>query len=89
MRPISVSFAYFGSYMEKQEIDFTLLKAAEEKITSEISKYSDHSSFYLSLDGEHLRLSVEVIVDIAAPLNGDTGCSIDHEHLFFGEQITP
>ncbi len=26
MRPVSVSFAYFGSYMEKQEIDFTLLE---------------------------------------------------------------
>ena len=70
------------------DIDFTLLKAAEEKISRDVSQHSDQASFYLQLDDGHLWLSAEVIVDIAAPANGDEGCGIDHEHLFFGEQIT-
>ena len=71
-----------------------LVDAAETKITSEISKYSNNSGFYLQVTDGYLCLTVEVIKSIDIPVsteeNGFTegGCGIDHEHIFFSERIT-
>ena len=69
-------------YLEK--IDADLLKAAEEKITEEVARYTeDVEHFYLQKEDGHLLLCVEVIVDVENPTS-----FTDHEHKFFKERIT-
>lgn len=78
------------------DIDFNMLKEAEEKIADQVSQYKKHSDFYLQVDNGCLSLCTEVIVYIDPPegmLSEDgeialVGCDIDHKHLFFGERIT-
>lgn len=83
------------------DIDLDLLKAAEEKITREVSQYPDTEAyFHLRLDEGILYLAAEYIVDIAPNIPtvgpGETlpddyptgGCDIDHEHRFIKERIT-
>ena len=90
---ISVSEDY-ERYLER--IDPELLKTAEETISGQILPDTDISGFYLEAHGEQLYLCMELIVYIDPPatvtLEDGTvigsGCSIDHEHLFFSEGIT-
>lgn len=78
------------------DVDFELLKASEEKLSEKISQYSNNSGCYLSKDQEgYLCLCVEAIVSIPSSefIRDDdewiqSGCGIDHEHLFFVERIT-
>ncbi len=73
------------------DIDPALLKAAEEKITGQISQYGDNSGLYLGVVDGHLCLCSEVIVKINPPRPseyGNSGCGIDHDHKFFSERIT-
>lgn len=71
------------------DIDLDLLKAAEERISREISQYSQNSGFYLQIEEGVLFLYAEVIVDITPPSGTDGGgCGVDHEHRFFKERIT-
>lgn len=83
------------NYLEN--IDIELLKTAEEIITEKMSAYIDNPCFGLQIDSAgYLCLYVEWIVDINPPNvvtseNGqiiDSGCNIDHEHIFFRERIT-
>lgn len=74
------------------DIDLDLLKSAEEKLSGEISRYSNNSGFYLQLDEGYLCLAAEVIVQVqtdpsVSADNDEAGC-IDHEHKFFSERIT-
>ena len=81
-----------------KDIDGNLLKAAEEKITEEVSGYSDNGGFDLQVYEGYLCLYVEVIVKLDPPapdisVDGTEeyemqGCGIDHEHRFFRERIT-
>ena len=81
-----------------KDIDGNLLKAAEEKITEEVSGYSDNGGFDLQVYEGYLCLYVEVIVKLDPPspdipVDGTAdyvldGCGIDHEHRFFSERIT-
>lgn len=81
-----------------KDIDGNLLKAAEEKITEEVSGYSDNGGFDLQVYKGYLCLYVEVIVKLDPPapdipVDGTAdyvlnGCGIDHEHRFFSERIT-
>ena len=81
---------------ELEKVDIALLKAAEETITGKMSAYTDNFVFYLEMNNGYLRLCVEAIIDIDPPNvktgeNGeiiDSGCDIDHKHIFFGERIT-
>ena len=58
-----------------------------------LSKYGNHSEFYLQIKDGYLCLSSEVIKKIDTPVstdeNGfaDGGCGIDHEHKFFTARI--
>lgn len=77
------------------DIKASLVEIAEEKLTFQISEYSNHSGFYLQVNEDHLCLSVEVIKDIDPPATVGAageyiagGCGIDHEHLFFSEPIS-
>lgn len=78
------------------EIDPEILKAAEKAILTNISEDTDKSGFYLQEDGGNLFLCLEVIEPIDPPetmaredgTRVTTGCGIDHEHVFFSEQIT-
>ena len=73
------------------EIDYDLLRTAEETISAKVAQYSNHSGFYLQVDDGHLCLYTEVIVSIDPPESseeGDSGCGIDHEHQFFCERIS-
>lgn len=71
-----------------------LVTAAENKITDAVSKYSNHSGFYLQINDGYLCLTAEVIkkIDITASTEeggfAEYGCGIDHEHLFISERIT-
>lgn len=71
-----------------------LVNAAENKITDALSKYGNHSEFYLQIKDGYLCLSAEVIKKIDTPVSTDEngfaegGCGIDHEHLFISERIT-
>ena len=79
-------------------IDFALLKAAEEKIVNEMSAYkAEAPEFFLSVDHlGYLCLYTECVVAIDPPNletgpNGeiiDEGCGIDHQHIAFSERIT-
>ena len=78
-------------------IDIELLKYAEESITDKMSAYTDAPGFSLQFDNfGYLCLHTEWIVDIDPPNivtgeNGeiiDSGCNIDHKHIFFSERIT-
>ncbi len=81
-----------------KDIDGYLLKAAEEKISEEVARYSDTPGFDLQIYEGHLCLYVEVIVKLDPPapdipVDGTAdyvldGCGIDHEHRFFSERIT-
>lgn len=81
-----------------KDIDGNLLKAAEEKITEEVSGYSDNGGFDLQVYEGYLCLYVEVIVKLDPPVPDISvdgteehemqGCGIDHEHRFFRERIT-
>lgn len=87
-RRIYADVAYIA-YAE--DIDKELLKAAEEKITEQANKYSEHSPFYVTIDGEgYLILCTEIIADIVTvrSIFGGSGCDIDHEHIFLTERIT-
>ena len=73
------------------DIDPALLKAAEEKITGQISQYGNNSGLYVGVTDGYLSLCAEVIVKISPPRPseyGDSGCGIDHDHKFFSERIT-
>ena len=73
------------------EIDPALLKAAEEKLTAQLAQYSNNSGLYTGVTDGYLSLCAEVIVRIDPPNPseyGNSGCGIDHEHLFFSERIT-
>lgn len=72
-------------------VDPDLLKAAEEKLSAQISQYENYSALYLQNIEGQLYLCAEVIVDIDPPTSGEhgvSGCGTDHEHKFFGERIT-
>ncbi len=81
-----------------KDIDGYLLRAAEEKITEEVSGYSNNGGFDLQVYKGYLCLYVEVIVKLDPPapdisVDGTAdyvlnGCGIDHEHRFFSERIT-
>ena len=91
--PISKNKVLVYSDYEKylDSIDIDLLNTAEEKLTAQISQYTNHSDFYLQIDEGYLCLYVEVIVDIENSSTGEYeehGCGIDHEHKFFGERIS-
>lgn len=92
MLPISKDkvMLWDGQAQYLDDIDLDLLKAAEEKISKQISQYSNNSGFYLQVDEGYLCLYAEVIVKIDPPASagGVGGCGIDHEHMFFGERIT-
>ena len=69
-----------------------LVVAAEKKITDEIAEYSNSSGFYLQISEDYLCLVQEVIHYIdPSETAGEynlSGCGIDHEHLFFSQQIS-
>lgn len=69
-----------------------LVVAAEKKITDEIAEYSNSSGFYLQISEDYLCLVQEVIhyMDPPETAGSETlsGCGIDHEHLFFSQQIS-
>ena len=69
------------------EIDKELLQNAEESLNLQTSEYSKKSRFYLQLDNGSLCLGTEIILDIESCTDSQ-GCGIDHEHLYFKEQIT-
>lgn len=84
--------------LDKDEVKFVpyvtdaLIEAAENKITKDISQYSNNSDFYLDVIDDYLCLSVEVIKKIDPPASDGEytygGCGYDHEHLFFNERIS-
>lgn len=71
------------------------LRAAEEKLKSEMAKYDEEAHMYLGITpDDQLYLGFEVIVHIDPPnvqvYDGevvDNGCGIDHEHVFGSEII--
>lgn len=71
-----------------------LVEAAENKITEDISEYSNNSDFFLQITDDYLCLVVEVIKSIDPPASAeegdyvDGGCGVDHKHLFFSEHIS-
>ena len=71
-----------------------LVEAAENKITNDVSQYSNQSDFFLQITNNYLCLVVEVIKSIDPLVSTeegeivDGGCGIDHEHLFFSERIS-
>ena len=83
------------SYLDK--IDLDLLKAAEEKLGVKLAENPNNSGFYLQVKDGTLHLSVEVIVDIIPAQTVtmedgsvlDSGCGIDHDHVFYMERIVP
>ena len=72
------------------------LSSAKRKIENQTAKYNETNNFYfLETDG-YLCLCSEIIVDIDPPKyetdedgNSYGGCGIDHDHLFFTENICP
>lgn len=73
------------------DIDVDLLRTAEEKISGEISQFTNRAGFYLQSNKGYLCLCAEVIVELDTPVESELsveGCGIDHEHKFFGERIT-
>ena len=97
--PISKSRVHIDNRYKEQldNIDVDLLKAAEESITDKMSAYTGKPSFDFQLDySGYLCLCTEWIIDIEPPNiyiddNGETinsGCDIDHKHIFFSERIT-
>ncbi len=56
---------------------------------------SSHSDFYLQITEDYLCLTVEVVKNIDRPSSPETsgdyaesGCGIDHEHVFYSERIS-
>ena len=97
--PISKDKVFIHDEYKNQlgNIDIELLKYAEESITDKMSAYTDAPGFSLQFDNfGYLCLHTEWIVDIDPPNivtgeNGeiiDSGCNIDHKHIFFSERIT-
>ena len=88
---IKVSGA-FVSLLDR--VDTNLLAEAEEKISNEVSKYTDDFDFELQTNQNgNLCLSVELIlkIDLSNVVSGEhqvAGCGIDHEHKFFIERIS-
>ena len=69
------------------EIDKELLQNAEENLNVQTQQYSEKSNFYLQIHEGSLCLAIEIIVDLESTTDS-SGCGIDHEHLYFKEQIT-
>ena len=71
-------------------IDFDLLKAADEKIYSEIPLGSNQFVYSLEIEEESLCLFAEIIIDINPATGSEdgetTGCG-DHVHKYFTERI--
>ncbi len=97
--PISKDKVFIHDEYKNQlgNIDIELLKYAEETITDKMSAYTDVPEFFLQFDNSgYLCLYTEWIADIDPPNivtdeNGeiiDSGCDIDHKHIFFSERIT-
>ena len=82
-------------YLNK--IDLGLLKTAEEKLAVPLAENPNNSGFYLQVKDGTLYLCVEVIVDIIPAQTVtmedgyvlDSGCGIDHDHVFYMERIVP
>ena len=71
-------------YLDRVDLD--VLIEAEDKLNSQVAQY-EKTSFFLQIKDERLYLSVEVIAEINPPKSEGGGCGIDHEHVFFDEQI--
>lgn len=97
--PISQSKIFvrdeYKQYLDN--IDIELLKTAEKNICDKMSAYTETPGFSLQFDNSgYLCLHTEWIVDIEPPNvvmddNGEiinSGCNIDHKHIFFYERIT-
>ena len=84
-----------AQYLNK--IDLGLLKTAEEKLAVPLAENPNNSGFYLQVKDGTVYLCVEVIVDIIPAQTVtmedgyvlDSGCGIDHDHVFYMERIVP
>ncbi|MBQ8399976.1 MAG: hypothetical protein IJX08_08460 [Clostridia bacterium] len=75
-----------------------LVKKAEEEFLEEPALYNSEECsyhYYVRAEDHNLYLDVELIVDIAPAKSLESGeeyeqsgCDIDHKHLFFSYQIT-
>ena len=69
------------------------IRRAEEALSAHAETDPSHC-YYLTVDDEgSLCLSLEVIRSITPPMStgdemADSGCGIDHEHLFYSERIS-
>ena len=66
--------------------------AAEASMAEQMERYGekDHSDYYLSVDDQgYLCLTCEVIVMLEGAPDGDSGCGIDHDHVFVTARICP
>lgn len=91
--PISKQKLEIRQRQYAEYVDFDMLKAAEEKVTEQLSQHGESADMlYLYIHNRQLLLCAEVIVDLEKP-SGMTPEEeeywIDHEHKFFSEPITP
>lgn len=80
------------------KVENELVKKAEDEFLEELAFYNSEKNsyyYYVSSEDHILYLEVELIVDIDPPEafeSGEeqeqSGCDIDHKHLFFSRPIT-
>ncbi len=68
-----------------------LVRAAEEKIANEVSKQEGEAHYWITEDeAGYLCLAAEQIIRLPVDPNAQpqSGCDIDHKHLYFQERIS-
>ena len=79
-------YDYCEVYLD--EVDAELLKAAEKKISEDVSEYDDDVMFDITAEDGELYLYSEVIVYVDESETSDDLCGGDHIHKVFKERIT-
>ena len=64
-----------------------LLDYTEEEVKAALSRIKGGGMFWLSYEDGKLYVCSEEIVEYPPKIPGDSGCGIDHDHIFYKEEV--
>ncbi len=64
-----------------------LLDYTEEEVKAALSRIKGGETFWLSYEDGKLYVCSEAIVEYPPKIPGDSGCGIDHDHIFYKEEV--
>ena len=78
----------FKDFRERSwEENSYLLDYTEEEVKAALSRIKGGETFWLSYEDGKLYVCSEAIVSYPPKVPGDSGCGIDHDHIFYKEEV--